>query len=211
MGLWRASSQGDAGRAAVVWRIFSFRSYFSIFLCPSRPCLPVQGWRPRCLVLYDGVHRRSRFMHVAVGQVCSSFGVGHRWRCCLGNHRLAVGHRKISKLRWLWHSTASAQHWVGKRHMNLSPFMRGTAVVAYLLFLAALLFVILIRRGIPRHAALKMVEISAGIFSVGLCVTYWLAEQMTMNGGDSLLIYLPPVVPIGIFVLWLLPRKRTVK
>ena len=34
---------------------------------------------------------------------------------------------------------------------------------------------------------------------------------MALNGADSLLIYLPPVVPVAIFVLWMLPRQKRIK
>jgi len=95
--------------------------------------------------------------------------------------------------------------------MNLSPVERGTAVCVYLLLLAALLFVVLIWRGVQRRAALETVEISTGIFVAGLLLSYRIADHLTLGGSDSLWIYVPPVVPVAIFVFWLLRRRTKTK
>ncbi len=97
---------------------------------------------------------------------------------------------------------------LGIAPMNHSPVIRGIAVSVYLLALAILLLILLIRQGIPRRAALEAVEVSAGIFVVALIVTYLLAERLALNGGDSLLIYLPPVVPVAVFASWLSRRAK---
>ena len=86
--------------------------------------------------------------------------------------------------------------------------VRGVAVFAYLVVLAVLLFVVLIWKGIPRQAALETVEISAGIFVFALFITYKIADWIALNGGDSLLIYIPPVIPVSAFGFWLLRRRK---
>ena len=88
--------------------------------------------------------------------------------------------------------------------------MRGIGVFLYLVILAVLLFVILIRQGVPRRAALEAVEISVGIFIAALLITYEIADRVVLDGGDSLLIYIPPVIPVAIFVFWLLRRRKKI-
>ncbi|MGC9943030.1 MAG: hypothetical protein ABSE48_14460 [Verrucomicrobiota bacterium] len=95
--------------------------------------------------------------------------------------------------------------------MDQSSIVRGIGVFVYLVILAVLLFVILIRQGVPRRAALETVEISAGIFVVALFITYKIADRVVLDGGDSLLIYIPPVIPVGIFVFWLLRRRKKIQ
>jgi hypothetical protein len=92
--------------------------------------------------------------------------------------------------------------------MDKTSIMHGIGVFAYLVILAVLLFVILIRQGIPRRAALEVVEISAGIFVFALVITYEVAERLVRDGGDSVLIYIPPVIPAAAFALWLLRRRK---
>ena len=92
--------------------------------------------------------------------------------------------------------------------MDHSALVDGIAVSAYLVILAVALFIFLIRRGVPRKAALETVEFAAGIFVLALLITYKIAERVVMNGGDSLLIYVPPVFPAAIFVFWLLRRRK---
>lgn len=84
----------------------------------------------------------------------------------------------------------------------------GFGVFAYLVILAVLLFVVLIWKGIPRQAALETVEISAGIFVFALFITCKIADWIVLDGGDSLLIYLPPVIPVVAFVFWLLRKRK---
>ncbi len=95
--------------------------------------------------------------------------------------------------------------------MDHSSIMRGIGVLAYLVIIAALLFVVLIRQGVPRRAALEAVEISVGIFIFALFITYEVAERVVLNGGDSLLIYAPPVIPAAGFVFWLLRRRKKIR
>ena len=86
--------------------------------------------------------------------------------------------------------------------------VRGFGVFAYLAILAVLLFVVLIRKGIPRQAALETVEIAAGIFVFGLLITYEIADKIAPDADDSLLIFIPPVIPVIAFVFWLLRRRK---
>ncbi len=95
--------------------------------------------------------------------------------------------------------------------MDQSSIVRGIGVFVYLVTLAVLLFVILIWQGVPRRSALETVEISVGIFVVALLITYQIADRLALDGGDSLLIYIPPVIPVGIFVFWLLRRRKKIR
>ena len=92
--------------------------------------------------------------------------------------------------------------------MDKSSIICGTAVFVCLVAMAAMLFALLIRQGVPRTAALEIVEVSTGIFIAALFVTYRVANRLVPDGGESLLIYIPPVVPVGIYVFWLLRRRN---
>jgi hypothetical protein len=92
--------------------------------------------------------------------------------------------------------------------MDRTSIMHGIGVFTYLVTLAVLLFVTLIRQGVPRRAALEFVEISAAIFVFALVITYKVAERLVRDGGESLLIYIPPVIPAAAFALWLLRRRK---
>jgi hypothetical protein len=92
--------------------------------------------------------------------------------------------------------------------MDHSALVYGTLVSVYLITLVALLVAFLVRKKIPRRTILDIVEISVGIFAVAALICYHIADRVVLNGGDSFWIYVPPVIPVAVFVAWRLRRRR---
>lgn len=93
--------------------------------------------------------------------------------------------------------------------MDQSSLTHGIIVSVYLVVLTALLVVFLVRRRVPRHAILAIVEISILVFAVSADVSYRIADRMVFDGGDSLLVYIPPVIPAAIVAVWLSRRAKS--
>jgi len=46
------------------------------------------------------------------------------------------------------------------------------------------------------------------IFIFALFITSEIADKIALDGADSLLTYIPPVIPVVAFVFWLLRRRK---
>lgn len=92
--------------------------------------------------------------------------------------------------------------------MDQSSLIHGTVVSVFLVVLFGLVAFYLVRRKVPRRAIFTIVEISVGIFAVCALISYEVADRLVLNGGDSLLIYIPPAISVIIFVLWSSRRER---
>ena len=95
--------------------------------------------------------------------------------------------------------------------MDQSSIVRGIGVFVYLVNSCASLVCYSHLAGSSALFGLETVEISVGIFVVALLITYQIADRLALDGGDSLLIYIPPVIPVGIFVFWLLRRRKKIR
>ena len=93
--------------------------------------------------------------------------------------------------------------------MDRSSLVHGITVSVYLVVLTALLVVFLVRRQVPCQAILEIVEISILVFAASAGVSYRIAGRMVFDGGDSLLVYLPPVIPAAIAAVWLSRRAKS--
>jgi hypothetical protein len=80
----------------------------------------------------------------------------------------------------------------------------------FLISLLGILVAFLLWRKTPRAIALETVFISGWVFAV----SYWITEEAIyrLNSDllDGWLPYLPPLLPVCIFVMWFLPRARKV-
>lgn len=84
----------------------------------------------------------------------------------------------------------------------------GIAVCIFILVVFALLVIFLLWQEVPRHAGFQIAEISATIYAASVVISYEIAERLVLNGGDSLLIYVAPVVPVVIYVVWASRRAK---
>jgi hypothetical protein len=92
--------------------------------------------------------------------------------------------------------------------MDRASLLRGIGVSVYLVILFALLVVFLVRQRVPRHAIFEIVEISLFVFVSFLFLSIKIADRVVLNGGDSLVNYLIPVIPVAIFAIWMSRRMR---
>lgn len=92
--------------------------------------------------------------------------------------------------------------------MDHSSFVNGIIVSVYLIVLVVLLVTFLIWQKVPRREIFETVEISVGIFVFSSIISYQIADRVILNGGDSLFVYLPPVIPVAIFVAWSSRRAK---
>ena len=95
-------------------------------------------------------------------------------------------------------------------HMDHSAFLHGMVVSVFLIVLFALVAVYLVRRKVPREQVFWIVEISVVVFVVSVAVSYEVADRLVLNGGDSLLVYIPPVIPVAIYVAWSSRRAKKI-
>jgi hypothetical protein len=93
--------------------------------------------------------------------------------------------------------------------MDHSSYIHGVIVSVYLVVLFALLVICLIWQRVPRRAIFEIVEISVVVFAISAAISYQIADRVVLNGGDSLLIYIPPVVPVAIIAAWLSRRAKS--
>ena len=98
----------------------------------------------------------------------------------------------------------------GMEHMDHSAFLHGMVVSVFLIVLFALVAVYLVRRKVPREQVFWIVEISVVVFVVSVAVSYEVADRLVLNGGDSLLVYIPPVIPVAIYVAWSSRRAKKI-
>ena len=94
--------------------------------------------------------------------------------------------------------------------MDHSAFLHGMVVSVFLVVLFALVAVYLVRRKVPREQVFWIVEISVVVFVVSVAVSYEVADRLVLNGGDSLLVYIPPVIPVAIYVAWSSRRAKKI-
>jgi len=94
--------------------------------------------------------------------------------------------------------------------MDHSAFLHGMVVSVFLIVLFALVAVYLVRRKVPREQVFWIVEISVVVFVVSVAVSYEVADRLVLNGGDSLLVYIPPVIPVAIYVAWSSRRAKKI-
>jgi hypothetical protein len=94
--------------------------------------------------------------------------------------------------------------------MDHSSFVHGMIVSVYLVVLVALLVLFLVWQKVPRRAVFEIVEISVVVFAVSAGISYEIADRVVLNGGDSLLVYIPPVIPVAIYVAWSSRRAKKI-
>jgi hypothetical protein len=92
--------------------------------------------------------------------------------------------------------------------MDLSPIEKGTLVLGYFTILVVILILFLVRRGIPRPAVFRIVQASVAVFFISCLASFEIAGRVVRNGDESLATYLPPVIPVVVFVAWSLRRMR---
>jgi hypothetical protein len=92
--------------------------------------------------------------------------------------------------------------------MDRSSLVHGLAVSVYLVVTFALLALCLAWQQVPRRAIFEIVEISVGVFAISAAISYQIADRVVLNGGDSLLVYIPPLVPVAIVAAWLSRRAK---
>ena len=93
--------------------------------------------------------------------------------------------------------------------MDHSSLIRGIIVSVYLVALTAVLVMLLVWQQVPRRAIFEIVEISVVVFGISAAISYSIADRVVFDGGDSLLIYIPPVVPTAIVAVWLSRRAKS--
>jgi len=81
----------------------------------------------------------------------------------------------------------------------------------FLVFLVALLVGFLLWRRTPRLIFFEVIFISGWIFAIA----FWLTEEVIYKFKpdllDGFIPYIPPVIPVIIFVAWFLPRAKIIK
>ena len=92
--------------------------------------------------------------------------------------------------------------------MDHSSLLHGIAVSVYLVILFALLVIYLVWQKVRRREVFEIVEISVLIFAAALAISYHFADRVVLNGGDSLLIFIPPVIPVAIYGAWSSRRAK---
>ena len=92
--------------------------------------------------------------------------------------------------------------------MDHSSLVHGIIVSVYLVVLFALLAICLAWQQVPRRAIFHIVEFSVVLFAISAAISYQIADRVVLNGGDSLLVYIPPVIPVAIVAIWLSRRAK---
>src|SRR5271170_1236078 len=87
------------------------------------------------------------------------------------------------------------------KRMDHSSIVKGIIVSVYLVTLVVLLVIFLVWQQVPRRAIFEIVQISILIFAISSGISYQIADRLVLNGGDSRLIYIPPVIPVAIFTV----------
>jgi len=75
-------------------------------------------------------------------------------------------------------------------------------VSVYLVVVFAVLVVFLVWQKVPRRAVFEIVENSVLIFAISAGISYEIADRVVLNGGDSLLVYIPPAIPVAVYAAW---------
>lgn len=78
----------------------------------------------------------------------------------------------------------------------------------FLLAELGVLVAFLALRRVPRRVAFETVFISIWIFYLGYSITEEAIAKFAPNLLESVVPYLPPVIPVVIFVIWFLPRAE---
>jgi hypothetical protein len=94
--------------------------------------------------------------------------------------------------------------------MDHSSFVHGMTVSVYLVVLFAALVMFLVWQKVPRRAVFEIVEVSVVIFAISAGISYELADRVVLNGGDSLLVYIPPAIPVAIYAAWSSRRAKKI-
>jgi hypothetical protein len=76
------------------------------------------------------------------------------------------------------------------------------ALIIYLVSLLALLIGCLVWRRIPRRAAFDIVHYSVWIFALTAFLSLELVDRVAPQFLNGLAPFIPPVIPVGIFVAW---------
>jgi len=92
--------------------------------------------------------------------------------------------------------------------MEHEGFIYGMVVSGYLLALVLLLVLFIVWRKVPRREVFEIVQISVGIFAFLVPISYSVADRLVLNGCDSFWCYVAPVIPVAIFVAWIVRRLK---
>jgi len=84
-------------------------------------------------------------------------------------------------------------------------------LVFFLLGLLALLIVFLRGRGVPRRETFDVVHLSVWIFVIGTWLSLAGMDRFAPASLDGLLPFIPPVIPVIIFVAYVLRRLKVVQ
>ncbi len=78
----------------------------------------------------------------------------------------------------------------------------------FLVSLFGVLLAFLAWRRTPRRVAFETVFISTWVFAIAYWMTEVVINKFNPDLLDGFIPYLPPLVPMAIFVVWFLPRAK---
>lgn len=85
----------------------------------------------------------------------------------------------------------------------------GLTLLLFLLF--AVLFAFLVWRRVPRQHLFWVLLMSAWIYALSFFLTLRGVDAIAPRLTDGFVPYLPPVIPVGVFVAWALHRMKVMQ